>query len=81
MVVFASLLQEYSSEAVFNELFSLSVMLMDRNYRKHVETDPTFTILEFRKVFVDTKEQILAILRKSPRNINDVFDFAKVYLE
>ena len=78
MVAFGSLLQECSGETVF---FSLSVMLMDHNYWKHVETEPTFTILEFRKVFVDTKEQIMTILRKSPRTITDVFDLAKVYLE
>lgn len=81
MVAFASLLQDCSGETVFNELYSLSVMLMDHNYWKHVETEPTFTILEFRKVFVDTKEQIMAILRKSPRTITDVFDIAKVYLD
>lgn len=81
MVAFGSLLQDCSGETVFNELFSLSVMLMDHNYWKHVETEPTFTILEFRKVFVDTKEQIMTILRKSPRTITDVFDLAKVYLE
>ena len=81
MVAFGSLLQECSGETVFNELFSLSVMLMDHDYWKHVETEPTFTILVFWKGFVDTKELIMTILRKSPRTITYVFDLAKVYLE
>lgn len=55
-------------------------MLMDRNYRKRVVEDPTFTILEFRKVFVDTKNQIMAILRKQPYSLYDIFDLAAPYL-
>lgn len=49
---------------------------MDHNYRKMVATDPSFTILEFRKVFVETKNQLLAILRKKPYCVNDIFTLA-----
>lgn len=53
---------------------------MDRNYRKKVVSDPSFTILEFRQVFVETKNQLLAVLRKQPHTINDIFDLAAPYL-
>ena len=79
--MFASLLEDCSWETVFNELFSLGVMLMVRNYKRRATTDPTFTILDFRKVFVDTREQIMDILRQRPGTITDIFDLAKPYLE
>ena len=53
---------------------------MEHNYRKKVATDPTFTILNFRQVFVETKDQILAVLRKQPYTVFDIFDLAKPYL-
>ena len=81
MIMFASLLEDCSWETVFNELFSLGVMLMVRNYKRRATTDPTFTILDFRKVFVDTREQIMDILRQRPGTITDIFDLAKPYLE
>ena len=81
MVMFANLLEDCSWETVFNELFSLGVMLMVSNYKRRAATDPTFTILDFRKVFVDTREQIMDILRQRPETITDIFDLAKPYLE
>lgn len=56
------------------------VVLMDHNYRKMVATDPSFTILEFRKVFVETKNQLLAILRKKPYSVNDIFTLATPFI-
>ena len=53
---------------------------MDRNYRKKVISDPTFTILEFRQVFVETKNQIMAVLRKQPYTLYEIFELAKPYL-
>lgn len=81
MASFAFFLEDSEWQTVFNELFSLGVMLMDRNYRYFAATDPRFTILDFRKVFVETKNQIMAVLRKQPRSISDMFDIAKVYLK
>lgn len=53
---------------------------MDHNYRKMVATDPSFTILEFRKVFIETKNQLLAILRKKPYSVNDIFTLATPFI-
>lgn len=80
MAVFASFLEDNEWQTVFNELFSLGVMLMDHNYKHFVRTDPSFTILEFRRVFVETRTQILAILRKRPGNVFGMYDLAKEYL-
>ena len=75
MAVFASFLEDNEWQTVFNELFSLGVMLMDHNYKHFVRTD-----LEFRRVFVETRTQILAILRKRPGNVFGMYDLAKEYL-
>ena len=80
MAVFASFLEDNEWQTVFNEMFSLGVMLMDHNYRRFVRKDPSFTILEFRRVFVETKMQILAILRKRPESVFAMTDLAKEYL-
>lgn len=55
-------------------------MLMDHIYHKKVATDPSFTILEFRQVFIETKNQLMAILRKQPYSMNDLVNFASPYL-
>ena len=81
MVAFASFLEDCEWQTVFNELFSLGVMLMDSNYHSIVASNPSFTILEFRKVFVETKMQMMELLRKQPQSLHDMFDLANVYLE
>ena len=53
---------------------------MDHIYHKKVATDSSFTILEFRQVLIETKNQLMAILRKQPYSMNDLVNFASPYL-
>ena len=54
---------------------------MDANYRQNVKKDPKFTILEFKKVFAQTKTQLMKLLRKGPRTIEELLDNAAPYVE
>lgn len=56
-------------------------MMMDANYRRNVKKDPKFTILEFKKVFAQTKAQLMRVLRKGPKTIEEVFTVATPYIE
>ena len=56
-------------------------MIMDANYRRNVKKDPKFTILEFKKVFAQTKTQLMKLLRKGPRTIEELLDNAAPYVE
>ena len=40
---------------------------MDANYRRNVKKDPKFTILEFKKVFAQTKTQLMRVHPRHPQ--------------
>ena len=80
MFTFASLLEDTEWQVVFNELFSLGVVLMHHNYQHLTHTDPSFSILEFRKVFALTRVQLLKLLRKPCQSVFDLSKEASVYL-
>ena len=54
---------------------------MDANYHRNVATDPTFTSLDFKRVFAQTKDQLMKILRREPQTLEDAFEEASVYLQ
>ena len=80
MFTFASFLEDTDWQVVFSELFSLGVVLMHHNYQRLARTDPSFSILEFRKVFSLTRVQLLKLLRKPSRSVFDLYKEASVYL-
>lgn len=53
---------------------------MDANYHRNMATDPSFTILDFKRVFAQTKDQLMKILRREPQTLEDAFEEASVYL-
>lgn len=81
MFTFASLLEDTEWQVVFNELFSLGVVLMHHNYQHLAHTDPSFSILEFRKVFALTRVQLLKLLRKPCQSVFDLSQGSKCLFE